>query len=226
MSETTIRAYRIRKSDFNEALGSCSHELIEKILKDQRELLEECNHRLQNSYTDDRTPLDAKEAVTALINGNLLEEQLMEGACVLEAILNEIAIPLEDRSEQNSLWCNLYFWLEDFHPIFESLGFETLNDNWQRFSLEITPKGSTVEWPIWSIFSSDQILRCIEEFGNLDIAKAIENFSPELFTGKSSEEDEVILKQLMAENIAALKDWLLEAHESNEQLVILFDGDS
>lgn len=225
MLKTTIRGFLVASSIINETLGSCSEELLLQIFKNQSELIDECDFRLRNSFTEERTPLKAREAIEAIIYGNLLEQQAMEGACVFETIINEIASPLDDRSEHNSLWCNTAFSLEDFNNIFEVLQLHTLNDNWQRFTLKLTPKGFHSEWPIWTQFKQEQINRCIDEFGSLNIKKAISTLSPEILNQTDTFEQNDVLQEIMSENLLTLKEWFQHSQKNKEDLLILFDGD-
>lgn len=225
MSETTVRGFQMMPGVLDEHLGSCSEELVGSILLNQKDLIDECDRRLQNSYFEDRQPLNAVSALRALIFGNLLDEQVLEGASALEALIVELGQPLEDSSDNHSLWNNQYFWLDDFETIFELLGLDTLQTVWQSFSFPLSPRGEHPEWPIWSLIEGETLRRCANDFDNLHIDEAIESLSPELFTAKMQDEDPEELQSIMADNLHTLFEWISICNRNESQLILLFDGD-
>ncbi len=221
MSETTILGFSVSAEVIRKAMGGGSKEIVDRIALNQKEALEECGNRFECGYSEDRELLKPKEALEAVIGGNVSDGHLYECACVLEPMFRELGEELDDNTENLSLWNNLDFWLEDFIPIFEHLGLRTLAKNWMSFSFPLNDRGITPDWPVVCLMDESTLIDCREDFSPLDLDRSIKELPGQLFENKDEYADEDVMK----DNIVCLQNWISQCHDTGNLLILVFDGD-
>ncbi|MEM7020124.1 MAG: hypothetical protein AAF512_22630 [Pseudomonadota bacterium] len=231
MSETHIVGYKISPAVFNASFGANSDSVFHRVLKKQADLLEGSRRRF--SYQPEHEKfIEVEEALKALIAGKVTDDILYECACMIEPVLEEMAERLSDTTEERSLWFNMFFWIDEFEPILETLGLNTLKTQWLNFSFQLpgqgeTPDWSKVGWPVAALLKESALTQCVKEFDELDLKTALQQVPDKLIrSGKSDELYTMQLREIMRDNLHCLLSWVASCQADNAYLVIIFDGDT
>ena len=206
MSEYRVDAYFLEKKAIQEAVGSKSQELKERILLDKSEIISESSGRFSGK--------DVKVAINELVDGNIEQGFPFHYSFATWALIDEIS---ETRPENPFIgypFIDLYNVVElleekGIYPKLKSV-FESLNGMNSAFDLPID----------------------IGEWGDIPCITYLESVDSTLAEEASQMKDDInndanwtLDLEEDLEDIEQILDWLLQAHNLNKSICLVMEGD-